>query len=199
MGKIIPGLVLALLLVCAGCSENISASKGDTAKPTTEPAPSGTVVEYRSLNDTQQSAFRDALQSEVSFHPDVPYINESRGYDSQADDPFLVHDYVRYDGALYQVRTERGELYASYSLRASIGSPPDQSTVVGFDSLPDRIRDEVRTAITDGGYHAPFGKWDSLPEPLGDTEYIRYGNRTYEMRYIVGDAYETVLTVEEVE
>lgn len=151
------------------------------------------------MNDQQQSAFREASRDDASFVPNSSFISESEGYDFENVTPFQNHDYVRFDGELYRIRLQQGKLYASYLIRASISAPSDDDTVITFDSLPEDVQDEVKTAIADGEYYAPMGKWRSLPEPLRETDYVRYENRTYEMGYVVGDAWARVLTVEKVE
>ncbi|MFD1526660.1 hypothetical protein ACFR9S_10195, partial [Halolamina salina] len=169
-----------------------------TASPTST-AESERVVAYEELNSHQQQAFRDAIDGEASFVPNTSYVNDSAGYDFEHVDPFREHEYVRYEGELYEISTHPGELYAAYQIRTSVGSPGENATVVALEDLPERVREEVRTAIIEGEYYAPYGKWDSLPESLQDVEYVRYENETYETAYVVGDAWATVVTVEKVE
>lgn len=198
-------VVLVVIVVTAGCVSTNSPVTSPTEPPTTEPPTKTTtvhptrVVAFHDLNGQQQSAFRDALRGAANFVPNSSYINESEGYHFEEIEPFRTHDYVKYDGELYKIRFREGDLYASYLIRATIGSPDDDNTVAAFDSLPKNIRDEVRTAITEGEYYAPMGKWGTLPEPLQDVEYVRYENQTYKMGYTVGDAWGEVLTVEKVE
>lgn len=219
MRKTIGAAALAVLLLLAGCSGSVDTPGSEpretttvsptvngttspatsTASPNTRTINQSRVIEFHELNDQQQSAFREALQGDATFVPNSSFIDESEGYDVENITSFQTHDYVRHDGELYQIRLRQGELYASYAIRASAGSPDDDDTVVAFDSLPEEIQDEVQTAITDGEYYAPMGKWQSLPEPLGDTDYVRYENQTYEMEYVVGDAWAEVLTVEKSE
>lgn len=209
-----PALIALLvgLLFLAGCSGGGEMSPTETGRetptmtPTATPTASPTstvespkVVEYSELSSGQQAAFKDAIQDESRFVPDSPYINDSAGYANVDSDPFRKHDYVRYEGELYRISLTPGDLYAAYTIRASVGSPGDDDTVVTLEGLPADIQDEVKTALTDGEYYAPFGKWDTLPEPLQDADYVRYENQTYEMNYIVGDAPGEVLTVERME
>ncbi|ELZ96432.1 hypothetical protein C440_04773 [Haloferax mucosum ATCC BAA-1512] len=168
-----------------------------TASPTTT-VESTKVVKYSKLNSGQQAAFEDAIRDEAHFVPDSPYINDSAGYANVDSDPFREHDYVRYKGVIYRTSVTWGDLYATYTIRASVGSPGDDDTVVTFESLPADIQDEVKTALTEGEYFAPVGKWDVLPEVLQDVDYVRYENQTYEMSHIVGDAPSEVLTAEKV-
>lgn len=97
----------------------------------------------------------------------------------------------------YRIELQTGELYASYTIRASAGTPDTNGTVVALVNPSQRAQGEVRTAITDGEYHAPLGEWNSFPASLDGTEYIRYENETYNLRYTVGDYWARVLTVEE--
>lgn len=201
-------LALVGLLLLAGClggmlpagTETTTSSPQDPM-PTTVAIDETQVVDFEDLNSEQQAAFRDALDGEVSFVPPSSYIADSEGYSHEQVGPFENNDYVRYDGDLYRINLAygAGRLYASYEIRAAAEVPSDEATVTDFETLPVDIRDEVRTALTDGRYYAPMGKWDSLPEPLGDTEYIRYENQTYRMGYTVGDWWAHVLTVERVE
>jgi len=91
-----------------------------------------------------------------------------------------------------------------FGYRGGIGeapteNPPENSTSVPVSELPEAVREEVTTAVTEGEYYAPLGKWDSLPTSLQETEYVTYNNETYALTYIVGDAPERELTVEKVE
>lgn len=214
MRKPVSAVVLAALVLLAGCNGVVDAPESDPAETTTVPTtgdettastgPSTTVepsqvVAFDELTDRRQAAFRDALQGEATFVPNSPAIDESAGYDFQHVTPFERHEYVRYDGALYRISVSLGDLYASYGLRASTASAPDDATVVTYDSLPESVRDEVRKALDVGRHQVPMGKWDALPESLQDARYVRYENHTYEMTYIVGDAWAKVLTVEKVE
>ncbi|QKY21145.1 hypothetical protein B4589_012460 [Halolamina sp. CBA1230] len=209
MRKPVPAVALAAAILLAGCIGGVGTDGSATATQTATETPTVTpptstdeserVVAYEDLNDQQQAAFRDAIDGEASFVPNTSYVNDSAGYEFEHVDPFQEHEYVRYDGDQYRISTTQGELYASYQIRTSVGSPDENATVVALEELPDRVRDEVRTAIIEGEYYAPYGKWGSLPESLQDAEYVRYENRTYETGYAVGDAWATVVTVEEVE
>ena len=207
--------MLAVLLLTAGClggggtpapdpSATPTATQTPTEQPTTRPSPTATadpetVVAYSELKSQQQDAFRAAIDGEVSFVPNTSYVNDSADYAFDHVDPFREHDYVRYDGDRYRISTHAGELYASYQIWASVGTPGANATVVALEDLPDSVREEVRTAVTEGEYSAPLGKWDSLPEPLQNAYYVRYDGETYEMNYAVGDAWARVMTVEKVE
>jgi len=210
MRKSVPTVALVAAILLAGCIGTGAPGTDGSATPTQTPTETSTtapptsmdeerVVAYEQLNDQQQAAFRDAIDGEASFVPNTSYVNGSAGYDFEHVDPFREHEYVRYEGELYEISTHSGELYAAYQIRTSVGSPGENATVVALDELPERVRDEVRTAITEGEYDAPYGKWDSLPESLQNAEYVRYENETYETGYAVGDAWATVVTADEVE
>ncbi|MFW5935068.1 MAG: hypothetical protein ACOCQL_04380 [Halolamina sp.] len=210
MRRLVPAVALAATILLAGCLGGVGTPGTDgsptqtatetpaTASPTST-AESERVVAYENLNDEQQAAFREAIDGEASFVPNTSYVNDSAGYAFEHVDPFREYEYVRYDGELYEISTHTGELYASYQIRTSVGSPSENATVVALEELPERVRDEVRTAITEGEYAAPYGKWDSLPESLQDADYVRYENETYETGYTVGDAWATVVTAEKAE
>ncbi len=212
MRKSAPVVALAAVILLAGCLGGVgtpgtdrsatptqTATETPTVTPATSTDGSERVVAFEELNDQQQQAFRDAIDGEASFVPNTSYVNDSAGYDFEHVDSFQEHEYVRYESELYEISTHPGELYASYQIRTSVDTPGGNATVVALEDLPDRVRDEVRTAITEGEYDAPYGKWDSLPESLQDVEYVRYENETYETGYVVGDAWATVMTVEKIE
>lgn len=212
MRKSVPVVALAAVILLSGCIGGVGTPGTDgsatptqtstetpTVTPSTSTDESERVVAYEDLNDQQRAAFRDAIDGEASFVPNTSYVNDSAGYAFEHVDPFQEHEYVRYESELYEISTHSGELYASYQIRTSIGTPGENATVVALEELPERVREELRTAITEGEYYAPYGKWDSLPESLQNAEYVRYENETYETGYTVGDAWATVVTVEEAE
>lgn len=171
MRKPVPAVAVVLLLLLAGCSAP-GVIEGDT-------------VVYDDLDENQQDAFRDAIGSNTTL----------TGVDAA---PFRNHDYVRYEGKQYRVGVSRS-WSAAYTIEASPDDPPEDATVRAVSELPPDVRDEVRTAVTEGSYDAPVGKWDALPEPLNEVDYVRYGNETYELSYVVGDAVSRTLTAERVE
>lgn len=214
MRKPVGAVALAALVLLAGCGGGVdtdspapgvtptpspteSGTPTESATPTPSPVDAPRVLSYSALDDEQQSAVRTAIDGEATFVPNSSYIDDSAGYVAE-DTPFRLHDYVRYDGSLYRIQLRSGEAYATYGIQASAASPGANDTTVAFENLPTDVRDEVRTAITDGSYAAPWGKWDSLPEPLGvgETQYVRYENQTYEMKYVVGDTRAAVLRLE---
>ena len=147
-----------------------------------------------------QAAVDDARTSEVEFVPDSPYVNDSEGYSYELIDPFRDHEYVAVDGTHYDIELAgTGTLYASYGIRATEATPDQNATVVAVDDLPDRVRDEVRSAVENGNYHAPMGKWDSLPQSLQDTRYVSHENQTYRLSYVVSDFWAFELRLDRVE
>jgi hypothetical protein len=173
-----------------------------TSPPNTSPAPPANAngqntVNYSELNAHQQAAFDATLDGqEVTFVPNTSYVDDSEGYWYDQISPFEDNEYVRYRGQYYRPEFTSGPLYASYLIESTRGAVGENDTVRALSELPASVRDEVRTAITEGRYSAPRGKWDSLPEPLSDTDAIRYQNRTYGMTYTVGDMWAPVMTVE---
>jgi len=181
-----------------------SPTETPTQTPTETPTPSeptdGNTVGYEDLNAAQQAAVDDARTSEVEFVPDSPYVNDSEGYSYELIDPFRDHEYVAVDGTHYDIELAgTGTLYASYGIRATEATPDQNATVVAVDDLPDRVRDEVRSAVENGNYHAPMGKWDSLPQSLQDTRYVSHENQTYRLSYVVSDFWAFELRLDRVE
>ena len=160
MRKSVPAVALAAAILLAGCIGGVgtpgtdgsatptqTATETSTATPPTSTDEPERVVAYEELNDQQQQAFRDAIDDEASFVPNTSYVNDSAGYAFEHVDPFREHEYVRYEGDLYDISTHSGELYASYQIRTSVGSPGENATVVALEDLPDPVREEVRTEI----------------------------------------------------
>lgn len=221
------GLVLLVALAgCLGASGGGQPADAPTDTPTTTSAPpddttteppgdatttppdgtttgeeptAGDTVAYGDLSSRQQAAFEAAIDGEVRFVPDTPYVNDSEGYDIAIVDSFKQHDYVRYEGERYRLSFRSGRLYAQYGIQATAGDPGEGDAVTALADLPEDVRDEVRTAIEEGDYHAPAGKWDSLPEPLAETGYVRSDGETYRMSYVVGDTWAPVMTTKKVE
>jgi hypothetical protein len=216
MSRLPSTLLVVGLLLLAGCTGGPPPGSDQAATTTpatvahdgsttaTSPTPAtdeSRTVAFDDLNADQQAAFRDALDGTVAFVPNSSYVADDEGYPDDQSAPFRDNDYVRYEGDLYRIDYDygAGELYASYGISASPGSPSDSETVTNFTDLPADLRDEVRTALVEGDYYAPAGKWDSLPQPLGDTDYVRYENETYRMEYVVGDQWADLMTVERVD
>lgn len=165
--------------------------------PTATPA-DGNTVDYSKLPADSQAAFDDALDGEISFVPDSPYVEGD--HTVEAAGPFRDHAFVRKDGQLYRVDTAMdGPLYASYSIYADPESPGENASVTAYATLSAAVRDEVRWAVENGSHDIPAGKWDSLPVELGHTAYVRYDGETYRMSYAVGDYWAERMTVERVD
>jgi hypothetical protein len=173
MRRALPAIALAALLLLAGCSGI--------------PLGGGNSIAYDDLDEDQQVAFREATEREGGV--------DLAGVDAA---PFRNNDYVRYEGHKYEVAVDRRRA-ASYTIDASLGDPSEDATVRAVDDLPPEVREEIRTAVTEGDYYAPVGKWDALPEPLNEVDYVHYENGTYELSYVIGDAVAEILTVEKVE
>lgn len=170
-----------------------------TPRPGTDGPPAGTpgesdVVDYADLDADERAAFDAAMDGGVTFVPDSPYVDgEHHAEDAGA---FRRHDYVRKDGTYYRLSMSTGELYASYGIRTDDGTPSGDDTVVALGNLSDDVRDEVRWAVENGSHGVPAGKWHSLPEELGDVDYVRYEGETYGLTYVVGDYWAETLTAE---
>ncbi|WP_135363798.1 hypothetical protein [Halosimplex halophilum] len=172
------------------------------APPSASPTPSeptdGNTVDYAALPPASQAAFDDALDGEISFVPDSPYVEGN--HTVEAARPFRDHAFVRTDDRLYRVDVAAdGELYASYSIYADRLEVGENATVTAYGNLSESVRDEVRWAVENGSHHVPMGKWYSLPEELQDTSFVRYDGETYRMSYAVGDYWAETLRVERVE
>jgi hypothetical protein len=167
-------------------------------EPPASASPENTVA-YENLTDHQQAAFRAAMDGEAKFVPNTSYVDDSEGFWMDQIGPFRAHEYVRYRGEYYRLEFSSGELYAQYGIDASAGFPDSDEEVVPFSELPENVREEVRQAIETGHHTVPFGKWQSLPEPLTDTDYVRYENQTYALAYAVGDSWAPLMSAERVE
>lgn len=178
----------------------------DSPTPTVSPTPAtGTestptdanTVDYAALSSESQAAFDAAIDGEARFLPDSEYV-ESEYRDPDALDPFRDHEFVSRNGTTYDLSSHQGDLYASYTIYADPASPGENASVVAYENLSANVSTEVRRAVENGSYHAPLGKWDSLPEELGNASYVRYEGETYETSYAVGDYWVEVLTAEPV-
>lgn len=152
--------------------ENTPATTATTFPTATTTVPPSQVVEFQELTDQQQSAFQEVLKNEARFVPNSSYIDDSEGYEYREIDPFQEHQFVRYEDVLYRIELQTGELYTSYTIQASAGTPGTNETVVVFANISREVQEEVQTAIMDGEYHASLGKWNSRPVSLDGTEYI---------------------------
>lgn len=212
-----PVLIVLSVVAACGCiapgGPSAGSPTGATETPTPTPTDStstgtptvadppadardGTTVEYGDLTATQQAAFDAALGGEARFVPNTSYVDGEFHFEDA--DPFRSHRYVRKNGTYYEIDRSSGELYASYGIDATVGTPgPDENaTVVDVGNLSADVRDEVRWAIENGTHSVPAGKWQSLPVELQDTRYVRYEDEVYRLGYAVGDSWALVLTVE---
>ncbi|WP_436912170.1 hypothetical protein [Halosimplex marinum] len=172
------------------------------APPSASPTPSeptdANTVDYSALPPASQAAFDDALDGEISFVPDSPYVEGN--HTVEAAGPFRGHAFVRKGDHLYRIDTAMdGRLYASYSIYADRASPDENATVTAYGNLSTEVRDEVRWAVENGSHDVPMGKWDSLPEELQETSHVRYDGEAYRLSYAVGDYWAETLTVERVD
>lgn len=187
-----------------GTADSIPTTATPTeAPPNGSPTPSvtpadGNTVDYSELPPASRAAFDDALDGRISFVPDSPHVEGN--HTAEAAKPFGDPDFVRKDGRLYRIDAAMdGQLYASYSIYADRDSPGENASVTAYANLSAEVSDEVRWAVENGSHDVPTGKWDSLPQELGDTTYVRYDNETYRMSYAVGDYWAVTMTVDPVD
>lgn len=189
-------LVPALLVLTAGClgspsvgpvatnetpaAEISTSSADDTITAPVPPDAPENAVAFENLTDRQQEAFLDALDGDVRFAPASPYIEGA--YDQDSIGMFRIHDYVRYGGRYYRVSTEsHANRYMAFTIKMERWTPGPNETVVAFEDLPPKIRDEVGKAIEKGSHRVPYGKWSGIPNEFHEFEYVRYENRTYKL------------------
>lgn len=197
-------LVLTLLLVLAGCTgpgSDVAGTETPTVTPASTPtvtldtptdATAGNTVDYVDLSPEGQAAFDAAVDGEVKFLLESPYV-EGEYFEPSVAEEFGDVEYVRTDERTYALSRSFGELYASYDLYAEPASPADDATVIDHENLSSNVSTEVRWAVENGSHYLPLGKWDSLPPDLDDTDYVRYDGKTYRMSYAVGDYWVLVL------
>lgn len=201
-------LVVALLLLLAGCSAPVPERPGGSTPPTPEPTLTGTpsppadatdgnTVDYADLPPRSQRAFDAALEDTARFAPESPAV-ESDYFAERAADPFYDHRYVRRSGTYYEVSLQPGRLLASYHIHASLATPDGDETAVAYGNLSDDVSDEVRGAIENGSYDVPMGRWSAIPEELRDVDLVRYRGERYRLHYVVGDYRVLELSVREV-
>lgn len=205
--RITLSVAVLAVVVLAGCSGTVGSDPATdtvtaveppetTSDPPAAASPDNT-LHVSNLTAYQRAAFRAAKDGGAQFVPNSTYVDESEGFDRERMEPFRTHEFVRENGTYYRITFEDGQLYATYGITATVGTPSENDTVVALADLPEPVRDEARQAVTEGQYYAPYGKWDSLPESLRDAQYIRCRNETYRMRYVVGDNWARLLTVQE--
>lgn len=167
-------VVLALLLVLAGCSglgepatpnQSTATTAPTTTLPETTPAtdrPStrlraSDTVDYAELSPVEQRAFDRAVQGEAVFVPASAAASdpfEDSHFAQPVAGVFRVNDYVRKDGVLYRLDygETAGPLIASYSIRATESQPTGNETAVDFEAIPPRAKNPSgppsRTAVT---------------------------------------------------
>lgn len=212
----VPRLLVGFLLVTAGCTA--ADVSGDaprtTTATTTETAPIETAttptetetnesntVAYDDLSATQRRAFDRAVAGQAQFVDesvlDSPYVDGDY-FTRETAAPFRTHAYVRKNGTDYGLsyRESGGDAFATYGIRATGASAPDDATVVALANVSAEVRDEVRWAVENGSYTAPAGKWSSLPTGFDEFDYVRHEGETYRISVVYGDRFAAVLHVE---
>jgi anti-sigma28 factor (negative regulator of flagellin synthesis) len=211
-------MIVVLLLVLAGCSgvggpANTNESTATTAptaatettatETTSTTVPELDSVDYAELSPVERRAFDRAVQGEAVFVPGSVATSDSLddSYFSQlVAGVFRVNDYVRKDGVLYRLNYEEtgGPLVASYTFQATESQPTGNETAVDFEAIPSRAKEPVRSAIENGSYEVPAGKWSAAPEGLRD-RHVRYNGSVYRINIAVGDEFSDVLRAEKIE
>lgn len=219
--RLAPTVALLAVLVVAGCvgpSGPVTGTDGPAADSATHQATTTTATEaqsptapadgtdantvaYENLDEHQQAAADAAIEREIQFVPDSPYVSEDEGFRYALIDPFENNEYVVKNGSYYgiELRQMTGDLYASYEISATPSEPGPNETVRPLSDLPADVRDEVRWAVENGSHYVPTGKWYSLPESLQETDYVRYENETYSLGYTVGDFWASEMRLERVD
>lgn len=162
--------------------------------PTRTPTPADAdTVAFADLPPDSQDAFETTRRPNglAVFVPDSPYV-EGETFPPEAAAPFAEHEYVRRDGTLFSVELTQGQLYASYRIEASPGSPGPDASVVDYENVSAGRQDAVRTAVENGSYSTELGQWSSAGI---EAEYVRYEGETYRLEIVVGDYWARVLRV----
>jgi len=196
--------VALLLLLLAGCSGPV-AGPTDTATPeptrtvsTPTDATAETTIAYGNLSTDAKAAFDVAVDGEARFGPDSPYLDDEL-FDATTAEVFGEHKFVTRDGTYYAVSLQTEGYVASYHVRAANATVSENASVVAFENVSAGVRDMVRSAIENGSYSVPPGKWNSAPAALEDLQFVRYRGETYHLSILHGDHPTFELTVTPVE
>lgn len=185
--------------------EGVETARNVTEAPPTpeEPLaarPANTLV-YANLTADRQAAVDAALNRTVSFVPNTSYV-EGRFHTGDAE-PFSDAQFLRRGDRYYEISfsSGTGDLYATYWIQTTRAneSTVGNESVVRLDALPSSVRAEVRWAVENGSHSTPAGKWDSLPGPLQNIEYVRHDGELYRITVAVGDYWAHQLTIDPVE
>ncbi len=210
-------LMVVLLVLLAGCSglnggvPSTQPTETTSAVPTTTSSPSNATptgatlsntVNYTALSDTEQQAFDAAQQRGTGFAPDSvresPYVNQTY-FPTDAKEVFQNHEYVQKNGSYYQLSWDAGPTLATYEIQVTEQQPSENASVVALENISLEVREPVQKAIENGSYDTPFGKWDSLPESLSNTDFVRANGTYYKLDVIAGDFWADEMRVEPVE
>ena len=198
-------LAVVACLALVGCGAPSGGPTTDTSRSATStpvptagtPTPNDTnTVAFATLPPASREAFETTLRpgSLVTFVPDSPYI-KGETFPPEAAAPFVEHEYVEQEGAVFRVELTRGQLYATYRIEAPSATPEPDATVVDYQNVTDSRQQAVRAAIENGSYSTDLGQWSSAGI---DAEYVRYEGKTYELEIAVGDYWGRVFRVEPV-
>lgn len=205
--------VALLAVVLAGCSIPGAGGPG-TERPSAESATTTTgsqtataapsdatranTVVYDELSEAERRAVDAAIRNEARFY-DATDAPEGAFTDTDLFHSLRDYEYVRQNGTYYRLSTGTKMCCPSYHLYATPTEPAHNVPTLDFQNLSENGRRIVHRAIENESSATEIEERDSLPDDMPFGEYVRHGNQTYRLQFVVGDGAVHVLEADKVE
>lgn len=187
-------VVLAMLLAGCGGAGGPTTTPDDTTEPTTVSVDESAVIAYEELSPTDQRFFGQLRNTSSETAP------PAFGIDAYAPREFGgQYDYVRYQGAVYEVRHEEtNQLVGRQEVIAEpVDGSPNGTSTVPFGNLSAAGQEVFREAI-DGDERERYRSQPDLPVGEDAMLVVTYKGQTYRVLVATGDYAVVRYSVEEV-
>lgn len=182
-----PALILAFIILVAGCASFPGGSTSDTQAPTPTPPTTTAATPDSPSSPTATAIPEDQILDYDKLWPEAQQLfDRARTNGSLVLEatrppwPYREYEYVRYEGSLYHVTTEEAGAKGLYGLkpeRINASDIPDDETPSNFSNLSYRAQTVIRQAIVEGEYESPQKPY---PEFLS-LRYVRFNSTYYDM------------------
>lgn len=157
-----------------------------TATETTLPAEA--VLDYDALSADQREAFERARNETMRFSTGVPGLEKQIHYGLDVFEPFRNHDYVRQDGAVYELSTDRSGLIAGTRVTVEPVETADGGSVIALNERTGEGVELIERAIETDGSGAEVRV--DPPENIAVGDVVEHDGERYRVTQISSRDYE---------